>query len=68
MRDEIDRAIRGLGNVASVDALIRSAGKSLEGFVNHVVPQLGEQVVLQDKLPTSGGYRWERFRHSQSLL
>ena len=42
MRDEIDRGIRILRNVASVDALIRSAGKGLEGFVNHVVPQLGE--------------------------
>lgn len=29
MRDEIEQAIRGLGNVASVYALIRSAGKSL---------------------------------------
>jgi hypothetical protein len=68
MREEIDRAIRGLSNVASLDVLIGSAGKSLEGFVNHIVPQLGEQVVIQDKLPTSGGHRRERFRHGQSLL
>lgn len=38
MRDEIDRANRGLRKVASVDVLIRSAGKSLDGLVNHVVP------------------------------
>ena len=38
MRDEIDRAIRVLRKVASVDVLISPAGKSLDGLVNHVVP------------------------------